>query len=328
MLPQRPAIAVIGTGAIGGYYGARLAQHGHDVHFLFRGDFEHVRRGGLVVRSCRGDFVLPPERLRAYRDPAAMPPADLVIVALKATANHLYEPLIRPVLKEGTAILTLQNGLGNEERLSEIFGAGRIMGGLCFVCINRVAPGIIHHMDYGLVCIGEFAGGASARLRQVADMFAASNIECRTLDDLRRGRWEKLTWNVPFSGLSAVLDVTTDRIIGSPEGERLAREIIGEVIAAARGAGVELPDSIVDERIEQTRRMVPYKTSMQIDREVGRPMEVEAILGEPLRAAQRAGVSTPRMAMLYQMARLLDSAPPDNRVSRPPDPQRPVAIAP
>jgi len=307
MFPERPTIAVIGAGAVGGYYGARLAQHGHDVHFLFRSDYEQIRRQGLVVRSCRGDFALPPGTIRAYNEPGAMPQADLVIVALKATANHLYEPLIRPVLKDDGAVLTLQNGLGNEERLAELFGPRRVMGGLCFVCINRVAPAIIHHLDYGLVCIGEHVEGISARLRRLAEMFSASNIECRMIESLRRGRWEKLTWNVPFSGLGAVLDVTTDRIIGSPEGESLAREIIREVLAAARGAGVDLPESIVDERIEQTRRMVPYKSSMQIDRELGRPMEVEAILGEPLRVAMRAGISTPRMMMLYQMAKLLDA---------------------
>lgn len=304
----KPTIAVIGAGAVGGYYGARLAQHGHEVHFLLRGDYKSVRRGGWVIRSCDGDFTLPPESIHVYNDVRQMPAADLVIVALKCASNSSYEPLIRPLLKSETIILTLQNGLGNEERLAELFGAERVFGGLCFVCINRVPGGGIHHMDYGFVKLGEFVEQAqpSARLHRLVELFVGSGIKCEALTSLKAGRWEKLIWNIPFSGLGAALGLTTDRIIGSSQGLELVRSIMAEIIDAAAAWGVKLDPGIIGANISRTKTMGAYKSSMQIDREQGRAMEAEAILGEPVRAAERAGVRTPRMSMLYKLVKMVE----------------------
>lgn len=306
-LPPNPRIAVVGSGAVGGYYGGRLAQHGHDVHFLLRSDYEAVRAGGWMVTSCDGDFVLPPQSLRVYNDPADMPKADLVFVTLKATANGQYERLIAPLLKPDTAVLTVQNGLGNEERLAELFGARRVLGGMAFACINRVGPGAIHHMDHGVIRLGEFGGGPSPRAGAVAALFRASKIACEVLPDLRFGRWQKLVWNVPFNGLGAAMDCTTDQLMGPGPGVGLVRELMAEVVAAAKGNGVDLPAGIVEKQIENTRTMGAYKSSMQVDRQAGRPMEVEAILGEPLRAAGRAGVATPLLATVYRMVSAVDA---------------------
>jgi 2-dehydropantoate 2-reductase len=306
MPKETPIIAVIGTGAVGGYYGARLAQYGHSVHFLLRSDYEAVRRDGLKVQSFAGDFQLPPHQLHVYNDPRQMPKVDLVLVALKTTANDQFDALIRPLLKDDTAILTIQNGLGNEDRLAELFGAQRILGGMAFVCINRSAPGVIHHIDHGMIRLGEFNGGPSERARKIAETFKASNVPCEVLDDLRFGRWSKLVWNVPFNGLGAVLDLTTDRLLDNDHGMRLLTQIMSEVIATAEALGVRMPPDIIDVQMRHTRTMGAYRSSMQIDRQEGRPLEVESILGEPLRRARRAGVSAPNVAMLYEMARLVD----------------------
>ena len=305
---DHPVIAIVGTGALGAYYGGRLAQHGHDVHFLLRGDYAAVKRNGWTVRSCAGDFTLPPESVHAYDDPARMPKADLVIVTLKTTANDQFDALIRPLLKDSTTILTLQNGLGNEERLAELFGPGRILGGMCFVCINRLEPGVVHHIAEGTITLGEFRPTADpARVRRIADMLQASRIPARVLEDLRYGRWEKLVWNIPFNGLSAVLDQTTDLLIGSPAGEALVRDLMQEVLTAARAVGVELPASFIGAKIEQTRGMGAYKTSMHLDMQAGRAMEIEAIFGFPVRAAQGAGAAVPRLEMLYRLLLLGDA---------------------
>jgi 2-dehydropantoate 2-reductase len=302
-----PVIAIVGTGAVGAYYGGRLAQHGYDVHFLLRGDYAAVRQNGWTIRSCDGDFTLPPQSVHAYDDPARMPKADLVIVTLKTTANDQFEPLVRPLLKDGTTILTLQNGLGNEERLAELFGAERILGGMAFVCINRIEPGVVHHIAEGTITLGEFRPTGGERLRPIAEMLRSSRVPCRVLDNLRYGRWEKLVWNIPFNGLSAVLDQTTDLLIGSEPGEALVRNLMREVLAGARAVGVELPDALVDAKIEQTRGMGPYKTSMHLDMQAGRAMEVEAIFGYPVRAAQAAGAGVPQLEMLYRLLRLRDA---------------------
>lgn len=322
MIQGKPTIAVIGAGAVGTYYGGRLAEHGHDVHFLLRGDYPAVRAKGWTIRSCHGDFVLPPERIRVYDQPRRMPPADLVIVTLKATANDQFEPLIRPLIKDDTLILTLQNGLGNEQRLADLFGPERILGGLAFVCINRIAPGVIHHLDYGLIRLGQFLEGSTATAEPVVRLFKSSGIICELLHDLKYGRWEKLVWNVPFNGLGAVLDMTTDRLVHAEVGLNLVRRIMNEVVAAAHANGAKLPAEIIDQNITRTQTMGAYRSSMQIDRQLGRPLEVEAILGEPVRAAQRAGVAVPHMAMLYQLATLVNLGNPSSTdpvlsVSRP-----------
>jgi len=301
LLTRNSLIAIVGAGAVGGYYGARLAQAGHDVHFLLRSDYAAVAANGWVVQSCDGDFRLPPGATRVYDDPASMPPADLVIVTLKATANDRYAELIGPLLKPGTAILTLQNGLGNEERLAGLFGAGRVLGGLAFVCINRIGPGVVHHMDHGLIRLGEFGGGRSPRAESIAAALRGAKVRCEVLDSLLYGRWQKLVWNVPFNGLGAALDLTTDLLINNEAGTRLVTAIMREVIAAARAVGAALPDDLIQFNLDQTRTMDAYLTSMQIDRQAGREMEVEAILGAPVRAAEAAGVAVPNMRMVYEL---------------------------
>ena len=297
-------IAIIGAGAVGCYYGGRLAEHGQSVHFLFRSGFEFAKSQGLVVRSVDGDFTIPPDRLNAYRQPEEMPKADLVIVTLKTTANHDYQPLIASFIKDDTLILTLQNGLGNEALLAKLFGPERILGGLAFVCINRLVNGGIHHLDHGMVKIGQFQGTPSPRTAQIVEMFTASKIACQLLPDLAYGRWEKLVWNVPFNGLGAVLNRSTDRLIATAEGRALVKGLMLEIIHIAATQGVHLPPGIADLKIEQTRSMGAYRTSMQIDREENRPLETESILHQPLAVAEANGVATPYLKMLYEMAML------------------------
>jgi 2-dehydropantoate 2-reductase len=301
-----PVIAVIGAGAVGGYYGARLAQHGQNVHLLTHTDCNHIRRSGMTIQSQDGDFSLSPDQINVYEDPRQMPKADLVIVTLKTTANAHLRELILPVLKPDSVILTLQNGLGNEELLAELFGQERILGGMAFVCINRPSPGEILHTDHGVIRLGEPFGIASDRASKIANLFNTSQVKCEVLDDLTFGRWDKLIWNVPFNGLGAALDLTTDQIIGNEHGLNLVRNLMQEVIAAAQPLGVRFNLTVIEEKIKYTQTMGAYKTSMQIDRRAGRPMEIEAIIGNPLKLARKISVSTPFMEMLYDTLYLID----------------------
>lgn len=308
-LPDRPRIAVVGAGAVGCYYGGRLAQHGHDVHWLLRSDYEYVRRSGMAVQSRDGDFVLNPSTLRLYHQPEQMPKADVVLVTLKTTANGYFQELITPLLHEHTVILTLQNGLGNEQQLADLFGVSRILGGLAFVCINRTSPGQIRHTDYGMIKIGEFGRPISQRLRQLDAIFNASKVECHMLEDLNMGRWEKLIWNIPFNGLGAALGLTTDRIVNHPAGLELVRQLMDEVIRTAHAAGFMLDPALLELNIRRTLTMGAYRSSMQIDRENNRPIELDAIIGNPLRTAQGLGVSTPRLQTLYALLAMQESQP-------------------
>ncbi|MGD1949384.1 MAG: 2-dehydropantoate 2-reductase [Leptolyngbyaceae cyanobacterium] len=152
--------AILGTGAIGGYYGARLQQSGCDVHFLLRSDYDHVRKHGLVVKSVNGDITLP--QVNACNNPADMPPVDVVVIALKTTQNYGLAKLMPP-LKKDAVVLTLQNGLGIEDDITQLVSPQQIMGGLCFICSNKVGPGHIHHLDYGKIQLGAYSANNQQR---------------------------------------------------------------------------------------------------------------------------------------------------------------------
>lgn len=318
-------IAVVGCGAVGSYYGAMLSRAGQDVHFLLRSDYDVVRRNGVTVRSSNGDFNARP---RAARLPEEIGVTDLVLVALKTTANDQLVRLLPPLVGTETAVLTLQNGLGNEEALAELFPPVQILGGLCFVCLNRVAPGMIHHLDHGLIMLGEFQRRPEPRTHDIAGMFQAAGIVCKISDDLARTHWEKLVWNIPFNGLGVASAAgcealrapppglpavrqpcrTTNQLLDGNEWEELVRELMDEVITAAKALGYTLEPSLADKMIERTRTMGAYKASTILDFELGQPLELESLFREPLRQARQAGVATPRLAALNEVLRQLDSA--------------------
>ncbi|MGC4075185.1 MAG: 2-dehydropantoate 2-reductase [Nibricoccus sp.] len=297
-------IAIVGSGALGCYYGAMLSRSGAAVTFLMRSDLAAVRERGLKVKTPAEEFVL--KDVRAEGRPQDIGPCDLVIVALKTTANGDFRKLIEPLLHEQTAVLTLQNGLGSDEELARLFGAGRVMGGLCFICVNRTAAGEIVCIEPGSLALGEFGRPVTDRLRAVADLFAQAGVRCQTGDDLAWLRWKKLVWNVPFNGLSIVAGgITTDEILSEPTLEAEVRALMEEVIGAAGLLGYVIPLSFIDQQIANTRPMGPYKPSSLIDFLAGRAVEVEEIWGEPLRRAKAAGAVVPRLAMLYSLLRRL-----------------------
>jgi 2-dehydropantoate 2-reductase len=292
-------IAVVGAGAVGGYYGARLAQAGEDVAFLLRGDLAAVREGGWEVESIDGDFELT--GVNAFGSSAEIGPVDLVVVAWKSTANHLLGEVVGPLLHEGTCILTLQNGLGNVELLGRLFGAERVLGGLCFVCINRVGPGRLSHTAGGAVSIGEYVGGRRDMLDEVLRRFTGAGIVCKAVDPLGKAQWTKLVWNVPFNGLAiAQGGVTTDVLLAMPGLEAEVRALMVEVMAAAAALGFALDPQLIDRQVALTRGMDAYRPSSMIDYLEGREVETEAIWAEPIRQARAAGVAVPRMEALLE----------------------------
>jgi len=291
-------IALVGAGAVGLYYGARLALNGEDVRFLLRSDFEEVTRRGIRLESVAGDAHL--EEVQAFRDPTEIGPVELVILAWKSTANDRLEEVLGPLLGETTQVLTLQNGLGNCERLAEIVGPERVLGGLCFVCINRLSEGRVRHTAGGKVTIGEWRPLEGVpRAREMSARFESAGIPSAVAERLESAQWRKLVWNVPFNGLAiAEGGVTTDVLLASPGTEREVRALMGEVIAAARALGHEIDPGVVDFEIDRTRPMGAYRPSSMIDFVEGREIEYEAIWAEPLRRARAAGVATPHLESL------------------------------
>jgi 2-dehydropantoate 2-reductase len=300
-----PKIAVVGAGAVGSYYGCRLAKAGADVHFLLRSDLVAVRQLARM-RVTLPDQTITIEQPKVFGAPSQIGPCDLVIVALKTTANAEFAALLAPLLGERTVILTLQNGLGSDEQLAGLFGAGRVMGGLCFICVNRTAPGEILCIEPGAVAFGEFGRPAGERLRGFVSWFERAGVRCTIGDNLAELRWRKLIWNVPFNGLAiAAGGITTDRILADPELEALVRALMLEVAGAAGKLGFVIAPAFIEKQISSTRPMGPYRPSSLIDYLDGRAVEVESIWGEPLRRALKAGASVPRLETLYALLKTL-----------------------
>lgn len=301
-ISRNPSIAVIGSGAVGCYYGGRLVLGGCDVRFHMRRDLEHVLRHGLTVKSHLGDFTVP--RVQAFGSTEEIGPVDLVIITLKATANNALDALIPPLLNSGTLLLTLQNGMGNEEYLADRWGADRILGGVCFTCINRTAPGVMEHTAQGQIALGPHTPATVESATRVCDLFNRCGIECSFADSIPAVRWKKLVWNIPFNGL-AILGggIPTDRILADPSLHALACALMREIIGISRSLGHHLPDTFVEDQIAATETMCDYRPSSMLDFIAGREVEVEAIWGEPLRRAHSAGIPAPRLETLYRLIR-------------------------
>jgi 2-dehydropantoate 2-reductase len=311
-------IAVVGCGALGSYYGAMLCRAGHEVHFLLRSDYDAVQAGGVNVRSPGGDFHVQPI---CARDPREIGPANLVLIGLKTTANHVLPGLLPPLVGPDTVVLTLQNGLGNEAAIAAVVGAEKTLGGLCFVCLNRIAPGTILHLAHGTVVMGEYGRPSQRRTHSIATAIADSGVPCKVTEDLAATHWEKLVWNIPFNGLGVAsaagleavergrIDprqtlgpcLTTDLLLGDVRWEKLVRELMMETIHAAQALGLAVPESAADRQISRTRDMGAYKASTLIDFERGQDLELESLFLEPLRQARQAGVDCPRLTSLSNL---------------------------
>jgi 2-dehydropantoate 2-reductase len=237
---------------------------------------------------------------------------DVAIVALKTTRNHLLGDLLAPLVANGAAVLMLQNGLGNEAAAAQAAPGAKVLGGLCFLCSNKTAPGHVTHLDYGFVTFGEHrpdgsAAGVTDVVRRLAADFGAAGIETKMADDLVAARWKKLIWNVPFNGLSVVLDALVDRIMACEHTRGLAEQLMREVAAASTACGKPIGERFIAYMLDLSEKMTPYRTSMKIDHELGRPMEVEAVFGAPLRAATAAGCACPQIETLYRQLKSIDA---------------------
>ena len=294
-------IGLVGPGAIGGYYGGMLAHAGQDVHFLFRSTYEDILRDGLsLVHHAEKKRISRVEPLQAYQNPKDIGPCDLVIVAVKATANDSLGKLLKPLTGGHTSFLTLQNGMGNVENLQNLFGQDReVIGGLCFTCINRTSSGVIENLLPGYVQFGQLTGGLSNYANKIADAFADAGTKIRKADSLNEALWRKLCWNVPFNGLSiAAGGITTDLILSNPELRQRAWDLMLEVQTVASAYRVKIEDAFLHRQFELTQPMGPYKPSSLIDYLAGKPVEVDAIWGEPLRRGKTKGLAMPNMEKL------------------------------
>ncbi len=288
--------AIIGTGAIGGYYGAKLVRAGRDVHFLLNSDYDYVRQHGLRIESCDGDFTLP--HVNAYRRAADMPACDVVIVGMKNVNNHMLPDLVRPVLKRGGIVLLIQNGIGVEADFQKALPEAQLAAGLAFICSAKAGPGLIRHQCYGSINIGNYSCRDRKFFNRMLTDLQRAGIAAAEVD-YNTARWRKAVWNMPFNGMTVALDTRTDLLLKNPATLRLIREQMMEVVGAAQALGVRgLDEKFVDKMIADTQTMTPYSPSMKLDYDNGRPMEIYYLYTRPIAEARKAGFDMPRLAML------------------------------
>ncbi len=312
MTASKPRIGIIGTGAIGGFYGVMLARAGYDVHFLLRSEYDTVVQNGLQINSAvHGSLHL--DSVQAYRRASDMPECDWVLVGAKSTSNCEMAPLIEDVAASNAKVVVLQNGLGVEDDLRKVLPENlHLLGGLCFICVHRSALGVVEHQALGGVNFGYHSGPADdqemkALIDEGVAMFRAAGVDSSAAANLNQARWQKLIWNMPYNGLSVLLRAGTAPLMTNPDSRALVRSIMLEACGAAAACGHPLPEVLVDRMMSSTDHMPDYLPSMYHDYVQGRPMELEAIYAAPIAAAAEAGFAMPKTEALHQALRFISA---------------------
>ena len=296
---------IIGTGAIGGYYGAKLAHAGQEVHFLLHSDYEYVKQHGLQVDSCDGSFHL--DDVNVYQHAEDMPQCDVVLVGLKSVNNSKLQSLLSPLLHGGTLVVLIQNGIGVEEDVQKMFPGVQLAAGLAFICSAKTQPGLVSHQCYGSINMANYSCQDEALMQAVVDEFRQAGIETG-LVEYHEARWKKAVWNMPFNGMTVALHTQTDRLLKNPSTRQLIREQMMEVVRTAQHLGVKnLDESFVDKMIETTDVMTPYSPSMRLDYDFHRPMEIYYLYTRPLEIARASGCPMPKLEMLEAELRFLEA---------------------
>lgn len=301
-------ILVIGSGAVGGFYGAMLGQVDDvAVSFLCRSDYDMIHQQGLQIESKIKNFQFRPHRVLRAGQPCQQK-FDYILVALKVLPDIQLAEILIPYVCSQTTILLLQNGIAIEQPLVEQFPQNEILSGLAFTCINRLAAGHIKHIDYGQINIGSFnRPSPSTNAQRLQNLFSRAEVECLLSEDITRDRWRKLVWNAPFNPISVLSGAaTTAEILAHPATRQQVKQVMQEVMTIANKEGYTMPTDLIENYLLMTEQMQPYKTSMLLDFENHREMEVEAILGKTIEIANRHQLPCPYLQSLYAMLSLLN----------------------
>ena len=290
--------AIIGCGAVGIYYGGRLAEAGNEVHFLFNSDYDFVKQNGLNIKSVNGDFVL--SDINAYKDSSPMPNCDVNIVCLKTTNNNLLNNILPPILHKNSIVILIQNGLNLEQELTQSFPNIGIIGGMAFICSNKIGKGAINHLDYGKLTLGVFQNVSEDIFSEICSDFENAGVPIEKSDNLLHSRWKKLVWNIPYNGMTVVLNSSTDALMNNPSSRQLIYDLMLEVIEAANYCGANIEKEFADQMMVYTDNMRPYNPSMKLDFDFARPLEIRAIYSNPIKSAKENGFIMKKTQVIEQ----------------------------
>ncbi len=308
MSNKKPEILVIGAGGVGAYFGGRLAQAGAQVSVVCRSDYHAVKASGFTVTSIDGDFRFIPENVFTKVDEYRAT-ADFVIVTVKALANVDLVKLIAPVIKAETSIVLLQNGIDIEPVLYEAFPNNELISGIAYIGVFREGQGAIRHQGSGRIKLGVFPHGISDKLNKLGELFKQAGVDCELTTDIVKKRWEKLLWNVPFNAISVLAGkLDTQQIMNDSYLVKLAENVMGDVVNTATACGVALDIELIKWNIDYTKNFPPYKTSMLLDYEQQRPMEIDVILGNVIRLAKQHNIAVPYIETMFALLHPLNHA--------------------
>lgn len=294
-------IVVFGAGAVGSFYGALLARAGHDVHFVARGaQLDAIRTQGIRIDSkLLGQIHVP--SVAATEQAAQAGRADLVLVCVKAHQTSAILDDLAGVVGDGTIIVPLQNGVESDEVLAARFGRNRVPAAVVYVGATVEEPGVVSHVTRGFILIGARPGFDAARLAGVRDALASTGLPVQISDDIQQERWRKLIWNASFNPVSAITQREPRDLLAVPESRAVLVGLMREVVAVARARGIALDESEIEAQVAWTEATPAIRTSMQVDRERGRTMETDALVGVVIRTGRTHGVPTPLSEVLYAL---------------------------
>jgi 2-dehydropantoate 2-reductase len=313
----RMKILVMGAGAIGAYFGARLRQAGEEVVFCARGrNLQALKEHGLEVRSPRGDFH---GTVCATGNPREFAPYDLILFTVKMYDTDAAAESVAGCLAPGGAILTLQNGVESESRLAEYFGRDAIMAGCARAGVELVGPGKVHHLTTGVIEYGELDGHETPRALKIADAFRRAGIFGELVSDIFSFRWSKLLWNSAFNTVTTLTHRTVGEVLDDSDGMGLIRTLMNETLAVAQADGAKLGPDRIETLLEHSRKNLrALKTSTRQDYERGARLEYDALSGAVVRAAHRHNIAVPAMETVHAVLRLLDRSTASQAISSKP----------
>lgn len=308
-MTSKPNVLIVGAGAIGSFYGAILKRAGCQVSVVLRSEYDAVAANGIKIESPLGDLSYRPDHVYRDGETAASNP-DYLILCVKVLPGVDRAALVRPWMGEKTRLVLIENGLDIERELADAYPANPIISCLAFIAASRTGPGEVQHKAYGRLVMGRFPDGIDANCRELSDLFIAGGIGIDLTEQVVGERWRKCLWNTPFNPLSVLANgADTATILDTEGGEALIRAMMAEVIATAAADGHPMPEDLVEKNITGTRKMPPYKNSMALDYLNGRPIELDAVLGNVVAIANEHKVSVPHLNTVLVTLRMRQGLP-------------------
>src|SRR5262245_22403349 len=298
-------IAVMGSGAVGGYFGAKLAAAGNDVAFVARGrHLAALLANGLRVKSPNGDVFV--RQARFSDAPERVGEVDLILFCVKSYDTESAARAIAPMVSDATQILSLQNGIDNPDKLARFYGLTKVFPAVVYVGAQLSAPGVITHSTGGKIIFGQMDGAIADAAKTLAQSLNAAGIPSETNSQIRQVQWTKLLWNSSFCAISCLTRSSTKEIVEAAALTKLALDCMNEVRAAARLADIELAEKLCEDTIEFSRTLGSFKPSMLQDLEAHKPLEYEAFNGVVVKRLSVQGRTAPINQAFYAMLKFLD----------------------